>query len=81
MLFATSSARRRRVATVAATLSIALAGAAWSGCGSNEDQVTDAVNNALEDANQQADEISPEAQDAIDQASQDAQDAYDDATK
>ncbi len=74
----TSSIRRRRVATAAATLSIALAGAAWSGCGDDQaDQVTDAASEAIDNAQNQADELSDEAQNAIDDAQQQGQEAQD----
>jgi DNA-binding ferritin-like protein len=77
----------RRALTGVAVLSIAAFGAAWSGCGDdNEDEVNDAIENAndqiesiSEEAQQQADEAQEQADEATDEALEQAQEAQDQA--
>lgn len=84
-MFGTSPSRRR-AATIAVSASIALAGAAWSGCGDDSDEVQDAINDAsdqaqeaIDDASQQAEDAADEAQQQADEAQQQAEDAIDNA--
>jgi uncharacterized protein HemX len=66
----------RRALTAVAVLGIAATGAAWTGCGDdNEDE----VNEALEQADEQAQEISDEAEQAAEEAQQQAEEATDEA--
>lgn len=77
----------RRALTGIAVLSIAAFGAAWSGCGDdNEDEVNDAIENANEqieeatdEALEQAEETQDEVQQQIDEGTEEAQDAQDQA--
>jgi hypothetical protein len=69
---------RSRIVAAIAALSIALTGAAWSGCGGGDDeaddqidQVQEQVDEATEDAPDEAQEGIDEAQDKIDQAQDD----------
>jgi DNA anti-recombination protein RmuC len=81
-VFGTSSPRRQRVAAIVASFSIALAGAAWSGCGDDEEEeAVEAVNEALDQAEEQADEIGQQAEEAADEAGQQAEDAADEASQ
>jgi hypothetical protein len=66
----------RRALSAVAVLSIAATGAAWTGCGDDEE---DEVNEAIEQANEQAEEISQEAQEAAEEAQQQAEEATDEA--
>ena len=66
----------RRALTGVAVLAIAATGAAWSGCGDDND---DEVSNAIEEANSTASSISEEAQQQAEEAQQQAEDAAADA--
>jgi chromosome segregation ATPase len=76
----------RRALTGIAVLSIAALGAAWSGCGDDEDEVNDAIENANEqieeatdEALEQAEETQDEVQQQIDEGQEEAQEAQDQA--
>ena len=78
---------RRRALSVVAILGIAATGAAWSGCGDdNEDEVNEAIENAndqiqsiSEEASQQAEEAQQQAEEATDQALEQSEEAQQDA--
>ena len=84
-----SQGRRRRFLTGVAVVSIAATGAAWSGCGDDtEDQVDEAIENANEEAeeiqgevNEAIEESTDQANEAIEEGQQDAQDAQDQANE
>jgi ElaB/YqjD/DUF883 family membrane-anchored ribosome-binding protein len=77
----------RRALTAVAVLGIAATGAAWTGCGDdNEDEVNEAINEAneqvesiSEEAQQQAEEAQQQAEEATDEALDQAEEAQDDA--
>ena len=77
----------RRALTGVAVLSIAAFGAAWSGCGDdNEDEVNEAISNAndqideaTDEALEQAEETQDEVQQQIDEGQEEAQEAQDEA--
>jgi len=79
--------RRRRFLTGVAVVSIAATGAAWSGCGDDtEDEVDEAIENANEEAeeiqgevNEAIEESTDQANQAIEEGQQDAQEAQDSA--
>ena len=73
-LFESGSVRRRRVAAIAASVAIGLSGAAWAGCGDDEDDVEDAINEAVEAGQDQAEEIQGEVDEALDDAGVDGED-------
>jgi uncharacterized protein HemX len=66
----------RRALTAVAVLGIAATGAAWSGCGDDND---DDVNEALDNANEQLESISEEAQEQAEEAQEQAEEAGDEA--
>jgi hypothetical protein len=69
--------RARRFLTGAAVLSIAAAGAAWSGCGESDEE--QAVEDAQEQINEQLDEASQQFEEETGQSADEAQDALDQA--
>ena len=84
-LSGTNTVRRRRFVAVVASASIALSGAAWAGCGDDEDDVEDAVNEAIENTDEQvqdaidagqeqADEIQGEVDEALEENGVDTED-------
>ena len=68
--------RRRRFLTGVAVVSIAATGAAWSGCGDDDDE---AVDEAINNANEQAEEIQGDVNEALDEANEQAEEATDEA--
>ena len=66
----------RRALTAVAVLGIAATGAAWSGCGDDNE---DDVSQALDEANEQLESISEEAQEQSEEAQEQAEEAGDEA--
>jgi nucleotide-binding universal stress UspA family protein len=66
---------RRRAAVVATSLCIAFAGAAWSGCGDDDEaqKIQDQVNQQLEDAGVDAQEIQDQVEQQLEDAGADAE--------
>jgi arabinogalactan oligomer/maltooligosaccharide transport system substrate-binding protein len=83
----TSSRLGRRALSVSAVLAIAATGAAWSGCGDDNDdeassiieQANSTANEALDQASSTANEAAEDAQDQVDEATDNANQAAEDA--
>jgi type IV secretory pathway VirB10-like protein len=77
----------RRALTAVAVLSIAATGAAWAGCGGDDedeaqqaiDEAQEQVDEAVDEAEQQAEEAEQQAEEAVDEAQQEAEQAEEEA--
>jgi flagellar biosynthesis GTPase FlhF len=70
---------RRRALAGIGIAAIAATGAAWSGCGDDEEEAEDAANELIEQAQDQADQIQEDVQQGVDEAQEQAQEELDNA--
>jgi hypothetical protein len=70
---------RSRIVAALAALSIALTGAAWSGCGGGEDEADEQIDKVQKQVDEATEDAGSEAQEGIDKAQEKinkAQDKY-----
>jgi uncharacterized protein HemX len=71
---------RHRILVGCAALALGLGGAAWGGCGDDEENdAADQIDEAVENANEQAEELSEQAEQEAEEAGEQAEEELDQA--